>query len=705
MSRCFRILDWVIHPELNRIQSGDETVHLEPKIMQVLVHLAESPGEVVTREALLETVWVGTFVSDDVLTRSIVELRKIFGDDSRKPRIIETIPKRGYRLIPPVVVEPGTSEAPATEMSVAPAPRSDVWSKRAVGLSVLFVAALGSLALFGYFSAETDVATSPPRVFPLTSSTGNEYDPAVSPDGHQVAFAWIRQGEETEDIYVRQLQSETPLRLTDDPDSDRQPRWSPDGQRIAFVRGEGADCNIYVIPSIGGQERRLMPCGNTRYPAVAWSSDGEWLILAAKESQEAPLRLQLVSVSTLERRDLTDPPDELWGDHTATFSPDGTRVAFIRSRIPGIEDIHVVSMNGGEPQRVTFDNRDITGLEWTPDGRSIVFSSNRAGTYSLWKVRSTGGEPEWITGGGMKLKAPSVARRADRIAFEGWVYEINIWQVPVSDTDGSAEPLITSTQWDREPRFSPNGGEVAFVSTRSGSAEIWKSNADGSNPVQLTSLGGPHTSQPRWSPDGESLVYVSRPEGQADLYVIQASGTPPRRLTSHPLDEMAPSWSADGRWIYFGSRRSGSWEIWKILAEGGEAQQVTANGGYAALEAPDGSSIYYIKSDVPGIWKAPLDCSEETLVVEDYSPEAWGSWAVTTDGLYLLRMTDDVLEIAYRDFSTGRTHSIAPVPHFIPQGLTVSPDGQRILYAQTDRQECDVMIGDGLLRGSSGFSP
>jgi Tol biopolymer transport system component/DNA-binding winged helix-turn-helix (wHTH) protein len=706
MSRDFRILDWVVHPELNRIQSGDETIQLEPKIMQVLMRLAESSGEVVTREALLESVWEGTFVSDDVLTRSVVELRKIFGDDSRKPRIIETIPKRGYRLIPPVVVEPETAEAPAAEIPLAREQRSDVWGKRAVGLAILFVAALGSLALFGYFTAETDVVTSPPSVFPLTSSSGNEYDPAVSPDGHQVAFAWIREGEETEDIYVRQLQSETPLRLTDHPDSDRQPRWSPDGQRIAFVRGEGADCTIYIIPSIGGAEKKLVPCGNTRYPAVAWSSDGEWLVLAKKENQpDAPLHLQLVSVSTLERRDLTGPPDAFWGDHTAAFSPDGKWIAFIRSRIPGIEDINVVSTDGGEPRRVTLDNRDITGLAWSPDGRSIVFSSNRAGTYSLWKVRSDGGEPEWITGGGMKLKDPAVARRADRIAFEGWVYEINIWQVPVSNTSGEgARPIITSTQWDRQPHLSPDGREVAFVSTRSGSSEIWKSNADGSNLVQLTSLGGPHTSQPRWSPDGESLVYVSRPEGQADLYVINASATPPRRLTSHPLDEMAPSWSADGEWIYFGSRRSGRWEIWKIPAGGGEAQQVTTDGGYAALEAPDGSSIYYVKSDVPGIWRAPPDGSEETIVVEGYSPEAWGSWAVTLEGLYLLTFTESGLGIGYRDFTTGRTRSIAPVPNFMPHGLTVSPDGIRILYAQTDRQECDVMIGDGLLRGSSGPS-
>ena len=95
----FRVGDWWARPALNRLERGEETIQLEPKIMQVLVQLADSAGEVVTREALFGSVWDGAFVSEDVLTRSVVELRKTFGDDSRNPRIIETIPKKGYRLI------------------------------------------------------------------------------------------------------------------------------------------------------------------------------------------------------------------------------------------------------------------------------------------------------------------------------------------------------------------------------------------------------------------------------------------------------------------------------------------------------------------------------------------------------------------------------------------------------------------------------
>ncbi len=99
MPAGFRIAEWVVEPDLNSIRTSLRTVRLEPKVMQVLVCLAEHPGEVVCKEDLLRTVWQGTFVSEDVLTRAISTLRRIFDDCFKKPVVIQTIPKHGYRLI------------------------------------------------------------------------------------------------------------------------------------------------------------------------------------------------------------------------------------------------------------------------------------------------------------------------------------------------------------------------------------------------------------------------------------------------------------------------------------------------------------------------------------------------------------------------------------------------------------------------------
>jgi len=106
----FQVGDWTVAPKLNSLFMNGKTVRVEPKVMQVLVCLADSP-DVVAKEKLMRTVWTDTFVTDDVLTRSISELRKVFEDDPRNPRYIQTIPKGGYRLLLPV--QPASAAKPA----------------------------------------------------------------------------------------------------------------------------------------------------------------------------------------------------------------------------------------------------------------------------------------------------------------------------------------------------------------------------------------------------------------------------------------------------------------------------------------------------------------------------------------------------------------------------------------------------------------
>jgi TolB-like protein/DNA-binding winged helix-turn-helix (wHTH) protein len=107
MANAFQIGPWVAEPSLNTLSLNGKTIHIEPKVMEVLVCLANHGGETISKEELLKRVWPATFVTDDVLTRCISELRRAFGDDPKESRFIKTIPKRGYRVIAPIVTDPG----------------------------------------------------------------------------------------------------------------------------------------------------------------------------------------------------------------------------------------------------------------------------------------------------------------------------------------------------------------------------------------------------------------------------------------------------------------------------------------------------------------------------------------------------------------------------------------------------------------------
>lgn len=102
MAKNLIVGDWLVEPDLNRLsKKGQEAVQIEPKVMEVLLYLAEHTGRVLSKERLIQAVWPDTFVSDEALWHAISSLRQVFGDDPKNPRMIQTVPKKGYRLIAP----------------------------------------------------------------------------------------------------------------------------------------------------------------------------------------------------------------------------------------------------------------------------------------------------------------------------------------------------------------------------------------------------------------------------------------------------------------------------------------------------------------------------------------------------------------------------------------------------------------------------
>jgi len=694
----FRIEAYLVRPSLNRVVAPSGTFSLEPKVMRVLLCLAARAGEVVTKEELFRDVWQGAYVTEDVLTRAIGELRRLFRDEPGRPRVIETIRKSGYRLILPVLPA-GSDEGLAPPVLPTPSSSRAGASARGrlagAGLAIAAAVALAWLLI----APDRHAAPAPMRIRPLTSLPGNERDPAVSPDGSRVAFAWNGGAGEDMSLYVQLTKGESALRLTRETGvEDRAPAWSPDGQRLAFTRASKSDCRILLVSALGGEERPLAPCGDREYRRLAWSPDGRSIVLSGRDANGA-LRLELLSPDTLERRPLTHPPSGILGDTSPAFSPDGRDVAFTRNVTDGVDDIYRVPAAGGEPTRLTFDNRDIMGSAWADDGGSIVFSSSRAGIYSLWRVPARGGEPAWVAGGGTKMKHPAAARTSRVLAFENWIYEVNLWSVPARAGAGPVpERRLTAAtdEWNFEPHISPDGRRVAFVSTRSGSEEVWVVGLDGTGSRRLTNFGGARLETPRWSPDGNRLVFSARVPTRADLYVVSAEGGVPERLTADTSDAVTPSFSRDGRSVLFASRRGGgSWQVWRLDLEGRRITPVTTEGGYAAQESPDGRSIYFTRPAAAGIWKQGASPGAAVERVTDrLAPEDWANWEAGARGIYFREPSGSAESpaVAFLPYGASAPVRLAPLSEQGWPGLAVSPDGESIVYPRIDRHTCDIRL-------------
>ena len=357
----------------------------------------------------------------------------------------------------------------------------------------------------------------------MTSFPGSETQPAFSPDSNQLAFVWNGEQENNQDIYVKLIDAGAPLRLTTNPAPDWNPVWSPDGRHIAFIR-EGKSGGVFLIPALGGPERRLssfvpasLPFEVPHSNRLAWAPDGKFIAVADKLSAAEPFSLFSLSIETGERRRITSPPVGYLGDKGAAFSPDGKLLAIVRESDAGSNDLYVMSAAGGEPRRLTFVQTKMSGLAWTADGREIVSAAvgpfGGGGSGSLWKVPVAGGTLERIEAVGSGGFNPAISRQGNRLAFARFHFDDNIWRLPLhQSTTEKAAPvrLISSTYRDANPQYAPDGRRIVFASQRSGGTHIWLCDSDGANPIQLTNLAHTDTGTPRWSPDGGQSLRFAR---------------------------------------------------------------------------------------------------------------------------------------------------------------------------------------------------
>jgi Tol biopolymer transport system component/predicted Ser/Thr protein kinase len=586
----------------------------------------------------------------------------------------------------------------------------------------LLVGALAA-AVLGSWLWQRSHVTPPPaaRVVPVTSDGGFKLAPRLSPDGERIAYAWAGSADDNWDIYVTAIGPGTkPLRLTESPAVDWSPAWSPDGKEIAFLRQSAAPLphmgglvtySIYTVPSLGGQERRLVDVVAPQLPppTLSWSPDARWL--AVPEMPESgPSHIVRVDLSSLEKRPLTSPPAVSAGDFSPEISPDGRTLAFVRgaprnsSKVFGGRDLWLQPLAGGDAQQLTFARYDwCCQSTWTARGDELIFATgNPIWPRSIFRVARSGGTPTLIEGVGENVAFPSA--QAGRLVFSQHVRRvpIEIWRTPgrkAPPASRTPERLIFSSRDDYNPQYSPDGRKIAFTSTRSGSENIWVVDADGRNPVQLTNYASHSAQNPHWSPDGRRIAYESRESGDPDIYVVDAEGGVPRRLTREPSEDSNPSFSRDGRFIYFSSNRSGRPETWRIPAEGGPAVQVTRDGGGPGQESSDGRYLYYTRGPESSVvlCRVPVGGGAEEEVLHGMANE--NQWTLSRTGIYyatyrpLLMLRRNEATVHFFDFQSGRDSPLfTQVGPLFPSFLSVSPDEQWILRHQHSLPQSELML-------------
>jgi Tol biopolymer transport system component len=533
-----------------------------------------------------------------------------------------------------------------------------------------------------------------------------------------VAFSWGGgKPDASHDIWIKAVEGDVLQNMTNTPDVlEKNPKWSLDGQFIAFTRYVKGNGSTFKVSALGGTAVMIAEDS----AEADWLPDGRSLVAVSRTPAGRSGLIHHV-LETGARRWLTEAENPFVEAHPAV-SPDGTTVAF--TRMAGNRSaVFLVALSGGEARRLgDWYASLIGGLEWTPDGREIVLARPENSGRRLVRQSVAANEPALpVLDIPHNSLAPSFSGprpgNTHRLAFVSGLVDVGLrlvdLQAPQQEgTIVAHAPFCDATRMDSPGRFSPDGSQVAFVSDRSGSQQIWVANRDGSALRSVTNLQDASVNLGSWSPDGRFLVYDATIGETTRLYAVQMNGGPAKRVTQSAFTEIDPEWSRDGRWIYYVSNQSGRWAIWKVSATGGTGSQLTSELGFDPRESPDGRSVFFI--DRPRYWGLGSATSLKRVSVDGGSVETLdvqvmpGAWSVTEDGIVFIsipglggavdfaRPPDElkIFPFADRRVRPLGTFGFRVGPYGASRFLTVSRDGRWAVASHVDRWDRDIYVID-----------
>jgi Tol biopolymer transport system component len=524
-----------------------------------------------------------------------------------------------------------------------------------------------------------------------------------------MAFSWISDGQMPSHIYVQRIGDTALTPLTSGSQADYHPVWSPDGRQIAFIRY--LNSGLFEVLRISLASHSETAVGQFSFdglqfyeqPGLDWSPDGKSLLVADKPSRTAPARLVVVDLATENRRSLTSPPRGSTGDLEGKFSPDGKLVAFHRG---GLGDLYVVSASGEDSsaaRRLTPDNPGVHGIAWSRDGRQILFGSMEGGHgWGIWQESVDGGAPAPVLAGSLDVNWPAVSPDGRHLAVEQQDVVTNLTAISLH-TDGAEHSFAPSSRNDFSPVYSPDGKQVVFASTRSGSIELWLANFDGSTRRQVTWLNGsgfPLT--PSWSADGKKIIFAIRRWGATNLAVVRIADGVVTHLTKTPDRNVSPVFDADGKFIYYDSNADGMERIWRIAADGsGRAEEMfwDAPWTFFAFSSPARSIYFQTPGDGIEVDARDLNTGVQREVFRSHDwLAAPGNLCMDARKLYsfVSRKSDPSHQkLISIDIASGRTALLKNIDPAVPQmytGCSVSPDGNTLLVPTVERFDSDIYM-------------
>lgn len=597
----YRFYDYEMLPSERILLHAGNRVPLTPRMFDLLLALVEADGHLLTKEALLDTVWADAAVEEGNLNRTISALRKTLGESKGENRFIETVPKSGYRFVGKVEKGKGLSSVKLkvlvpSEITPAPKPNSRTVPFLLGTLLALLVIASG---LYFWFWRNADKVEAPQKVSAAGPRrlTDNEFDEdsAMWTNDNQVRFIRFKGGNKVQSIVMNPDGSDQQAAGESIKDF-RAGTWSPNGKKVIFSK-QHEDPNIpYIANADGSDEEKL----GFSTGALDWSPDSKYLVYNATRPAD-PDNAEIF-VYDIETRANINVSNNRAFDANPSFSPDGKQIIFNSDR-DGNAEIYLMNADGSGIRRLTNDPAKEAFQVFSPDGTQIAFNSNRenekVGIYLLNVNDNSPPVKISDTAYNAEIRPGCWSPDGTRIVFtsdkDGTKF--NVYSMPVE----TSAPELVFEEKDRDvqyPAISPDGKSIVFGARTQDSGELRIASF---NPIEASQILVKTVNPdvwPAWSPDGSLIAFNCKLNGNTDICTIKADGKELKNLTANPSKDINAAWSPDGRGLLFSSDREGGGEslsMFVMNADGSGQRRLLQRPGYELTPtySPDGKRILF----------------------------------------------------------------------------------------------------------------
>lgn len=642
--------EFEIDPANRMLLRNGVHVPLSGKVFDVLLIFAENPGQLLTKEKLIDAVWGTEFIEEGNVAKAVSNLRKVLGDTGREHKYIDTVHGHGYRFAAAV----GTTYGSGVEALERKKAATDSTLRRGLvgrswavwsGAAAILIGAASTILIWNLFSsrsaAESTDRFKNPRQTKLSQS-GNVYAPTISRDGKYFAFEMIGDEAGGRSIGLQRIGENGVQKFAI---ASGSALWgvsvAPDNHYIYYVSRGPTDAygSLFRISLTGGATNRLADS----VAGFSVSPDGSRIAVIRRDARQAATSIILIDSEGSDEQEIFRSELET-AYYSLDWDPDGRNLLYSVWRETSEGELRYVArlpVSRGPEVKLDLPLAEIFTIRWLPDKTGLIASApdKQTGQPQLFYIPYPAGEPQRITADVDGFRSFSITADGRTIVAGRSRDNRNIWITDEKSMNGSeithdTEKHFDSVEWLGKDRLIFDEDELGSYRNRN----LWSINTDGTDRRQLTSGDG-NNSQPTVSPDGKSVVFVSHRTGRGQLWKMNPDGSETTQISDLKHNVSFPRFGGSGAYIYYSAWVGGMNEIWKLALLDGTVSRVVGgvDVGIWAV-SPDEKVIIYsyfdpIAKGVVTVERALDGVAIKAIKVEKTA--TWIRWAPDSTAIYM----------------------------------------------------------------------